>query len=84
VEAALTQLWRAVAQGLELCSARAQLLCLPAYIDPELAKRATHAWSSLSEACHYHPYELAPIADELVSWLAVAGELATAVAEAAA
>lgn len=58
LESALDDLWRRRAPGLELCSARAQLLCLPAYLRGEeaLAERVSYAWAGLSRACHQHAY----------------------------
>lgn len=54
---------------------RVQLICLRRYLDDhDLAARTSHAWSALSRACHHHPYELAPTADELQGWLAVVDE----------
>jgi hypothetical protein len=32
-------------------------------------RRITYLLAALSQACHYHPYELAPTAAELTSWL---------------
>jgi hypothetical protein len=73
IEGALAGLWKFRAPGVEKCSARAQLLCLPFYIGDEiLAERVAYAWSALSRACHQHPYELAPTAPELLALLQVA------------
>ena len=77
LEAALDDLWRLRAPGLEQCSARAQLLCLPFYLhgDEELAERVSYAWAGLSRACHQHPYELSPTSSELLGWLATVEQL---------
>jgi hypothetical protein len=74
LEAALDDLWRVRAPGMETCSARAQLLCLSSYLpgDEELAERVSYAWAGLSHACHQHPYELGPTSSELLGWLATA------------
>ena len=69
LEIALDQLWARVGPGVENASARAQLTCLPEYVDAELAGRVRYAWHALSTACHHHAYELPPIASELNSWL---------------
>ncbi|MEQ1759419.1 MAG: hypothetical protein ABL986_13945 [Vicinamibacterales bacterium] len=70
LEGALDELWRRRAPGLERCSMRAQLLCLPAYLgDDDLAARVSYAWAGLSRACHQHVYELPPVATELAAWL---------------
>lgn len=46
-----------------------KLACLPAYLDKQVARQVTFAYASLSSACHYHHYELAPTAAELTSWI---------------
>ena len=69
LEIALGQLWARVAPGVENASARAQLTCLPEYVDAQLAGRIRYAWHALSTACHHHAYELPPIVSELSSWL---------------
>jgi len=71
LEAAVDALWRRRAPGLEMCSARAQFICLPSYLhdDHELAGRVSYTWSGLSRACHQHPYELSPTSSELLSWI---------------
>jgi hypothetical protein len=76
LEASLDQLWRARAPGVELASARAQLLCLPKYLgDPALAGRVSYAWTGLSRACHHHAYELPPSSSELANWVGIVEEL---------
>ena len=81
IEEALQQYWILREPGLERCSGRAQLLCLAVYLsDGDLARDTVAAWSDLSRACHHHPYELAPTADELRSLLDVAHRFATEVA----
>ena len=80
LEGALDELWRARRLELGACSTKAQLICLREYLgDPELAGRVHHAWMALSQACHHHPYELAPTADELRGLIEVVGELASRV-----
>jgi len=77
LEGALDDLWRLRAPGLEHCSARAQLLCLPFYLpgDDKLAERVCYAWAGLSRACHQHPYELPPTSPELLGWLATVEQM---------
>ena len=65
LEIALDQLWRVVAPGVEHANRRAQLLCLPEYVDAALASRVRFAWYALSAACHHHAYDLPPTASEL-------------------
>lgn len=69
LEITLDQLWAQTAPGIANASVRAQLTCLPEYIDTELASRIRYSWHVLSTACHYHAYELPPIAAELDGWL---------------
>jgi hypothetical protein len=77
LEASLGRLWRQRSLDLHGCSMRVQLICLKSYLgDAELAARASHTWSALRRACHHHPYELAPTATELRTWLSVVEELA--------
>jgi hypothetical protein len=76
LEASLHRLWKHRELSLHGCTMRTQLICLRRYLDDgTLAARAGHAWSALSRACHHHPYELAPTAAELGSWLSVVGDL---------
>ena len=76
LEAALDELWRVRAPGMEQCSVRAQLLCLSYYLQDEpLAERVSYAWAGLSRACHQHPYELLPNASELQGWLLAVEQL---------
>ncbi len=91
LEATLDDLWRVRAPGMEHCSMKAQLLCLPFYFqalkpsgpqalaDEHLAERVSYAWAGLSRACHQHPYELPPTSAELLGWLATVEQLVVAV-----
>jgi hypothetical protein len=79
LEANLAALWAARAPGVERCSMRAQLACLPRYVDPALAGRVAFTWAALSAACHHHVYELSPTAGELSRWLDTCDELGAAV-----
>jgi hypothetical protein len=78
LETALDDYWRRRAPGLELCSMRAQLLCLPSYLHGDgadgLAERTAYAWIRLSWACHQHVYELPPTAAELAAWIDTVGQ----------
>ena len=88
LEAALDDFWRVRAPGMEHCSMRAQLLCLPDYLQApkapslqgsghadDLAQRVSYAWAGLSRACHQHPYELSPTSVELLGWLGTVEQL---------
>lgn len=70
LEAAVDAFWKAKGVPLEVCAMRPQLVCLATYLrDRDLAGRVHHAWSSLSQACHHHAYELPPTVGELQGWL---------------
>ena len=72
LEMSLDQFWKSQRLGLDLCTTRAQLICLRQYWpDKEEAGRIHLAWVALSRACHHHPYELAPTAGELEGWFGV-------------
>ena len=77
LETALDDLWKLRAPGLEQCSCRAQLLCLPYYLggDDKLAERVSSTWGGLSHAIHHHPYELPPTSSELLQWLTTVEQL---------
>ena len=69
LEVALKTYWSAKARGVEECSTRAQFLCLGSYLRNEpVARRAHLAWTALSRAAHFHPYELPPTREELLGW----------------
>jgi hypothetical protein len=84
IETAMADLWASQRQaaGLSGSSMRSQLLCLTAFLDRGTARRAAYLLAALSEACHYHPYELAPTAAELVGWLDETAQLVTRMQEA--
>ena len=83
LEQGLDEFWRGRGIALHNLGTRPQLICLSAYLpDRDVAARASHAWSSLTRACHHHPYELPPGHAELRSSLdAVAETLAATAAE---
>jgi hypothetical protein len=77
IEAAMEDLWRLSAPGLEDSSAKCQLLCLSHFLgDPDLAGRVHATWHGLTRSCHIQVYELAPTAAELEGWLETAWALA--------
>ena len=69
LEDALAGLWVSTAPGVQNSSMRAQLLCLAAYADDDLADRVSYAYAELTRACHHHPYELSPTSEEITGWL---------------
>lgn len=68
LEEGLRQYWRSERPELIRCPTHAQLLCLETYAGPDLARRWSSVWNSLSQACHYHAYELSPTPGELRAW----------------
>ena len=76
LETALSDFWeaRSVTAGVSRSTRKSQLACLPFYLDAGIARQAGYVWAALSDACHYHAYELAPTAGELSGWIdAVSG-----------
>ena len=72
LEMAVDDYWSSHRIPLEPCPTRQQLVCLREYLgDDDLAGRLHHAWNALSQACHQHPYELAPTVGELKDWIRV-------------
>ena len=71
LEKALSEFWAASPRtsGLGDCTRKSQLACLPFYLDARAAREAAYIWAALSDACHYHAYELAPTAAELAGWI---------------
>lgn len=60
-----------------------QLACLPEFVDPLLARQTSFVWSALTQACHYHSYDLPPSASELDDWISDIERLVLATAMAA-
>lgn len=50
-----------------------RLLWLRGRGDPDRAERLAATWSALSEACHFHGYELPPTTSTLRGWIRVVG-----------
>jgi hypothetical protein len=71
LEEILDKQWRMRPQTASMVAAtmRSQLICLPCYLDETLAHQIAFTYAALSNACHYHPYELAPTAAELGGWI---------------
>ncbi len=82
LESAVHDYWSARAPGTERCSLRAQLGCLGRYAGEALGEQARFLHGVLSEACHYHAYELAPSAAELAAWIEGVDQVARALGEA--
>ena len=77
LETALASYWsrRDLAQ-LTNATARSQFICLSMLEDPEVAGSVVMAWVELSNACHFHAYELAPTASELLRWIEIVDSFA--------
>jgi hypothetical protein len=70
IESAASSYWSSSAYpAVAGCPMRSQLICLAEVVGRSLAGSAAATWSSLSAACHVHPYELAPTAGELLGWI---------------
>ena len=75
LEQGLDTYWRGKGLKLDMLGTKPQLICLQAYFsDSEVARRASHAWSALTQACHHHPYELSASPAELQAWLTTVAE----------
>ena len=76
LEGAVSGYWQMKKIPLENCSMHAQLICLREYLrEGDLASRVAHAWAAMSRACHHHPYELTPSAEEIRNWMEPVREL---------
>lgn len=77
LERALSDFWEArpATAGLSSSTRKSQLACLPFYLDAGIAREASYVWAVLSDACHYHAYELAPTVGELTGWIAAVSGL---------
>jgi hypothetical protein len=71
LEQAVDARWAAMPAtlGMRQANMHSQLISLPCYLDPDLARQIAYTWAALSNACHYRPYELAPNSAELISWI---------------
>jgi hypothetical protein len=75
LEQGLDVYWRSKGLSLATLATKPQLICLADYLgDSGVAGRASHAWSSLTRACHHHPYDLQASHAELRDWLSAVGE----------
>jgi hypothetical protein len=75
LEEAVDAHWRARQLPLDSLPTQSQLVCLRMMTsDGSLPARLHEAWGALSRACHHHPYELAPTAAELSTWIDVVEE----------
>jgi hypothetical protein len=80
LEASLDRLWTREGADAARAPMRSQLIALPHYLDPDLARRVAWVWTSLSEAGHEREIARRPTEAGLAAWLAVVEDLARAVA----
>lgn len=70
LEEGLDDFWEGRLEGMKDASRRTQILCLNEFIrDRDVADGIKESWSGLTQACHHHPFELAPTEAELKMWL---------------
>lgn len=70
LEETLDEFWKARLPVLASTSMRVQLTSLPTFlVNSDAAANAAYTWACLSNACHHHPYELAPSDTELRAWI---------------
>jgi hypothetical protein len=75
LEEAVDAYWNARQVPLDSVSTQTQLVCLRMMTPGGTLPAQLHeAWGALSRACHHHPYELAPTAGELATWIEVVEE----------
>jgi hypothetical protein len=79
LELSLDDLWQAQKPRMKECSTRAQLICLPRFLETGLAREVGTTWDALSRASHYHAYELPPTVAELKRWVETVAALIGAV-----
>lgn len=65
VEYALDDYWRSSHPGLTWCSRKTQLLCLSELATLAKGRTVEVAWRTLSDLCHYRPYQITPLATEV-------------------
>lgn len=79
LESGVDRVFRAKgANGVPYANMRTQLICLPFYLDPDLARRVAWTWQALSQAGHHQGYEMAPSAEDLQTWIKTVEELLAA------
>jgi hypothetical protein len=65
LETAVEDVWEVVAPHSQRVSMRARLLCFEEFLPAGLAGEVAYTWTALSNAVHFHPYELAPTGVEI-------------------
>ena len=72
VENALDDYWSNRKVDVQWCSRKTQLLCLAELGSPELAQSVEVAWRTLSDLCHFRPYQITPLETEVANAIALA------------
>ena len=80
VEKALDDYWDRTRYELRRCSRKTQLLCLATMAGPAKSQTVDIAWRTLSDLCHYRPYQITPLASEVDNALALADRALAALA----
>ena len=65
VENALDDYWKATRPDLTRCSRKTQMVCLGVLATPAQGRTVEIAWRTLSDLCHYRPYQITPLATEI-------------------
>jgi hypothetical protein len=77
LEQGLEQYWHRMAPSLANRPMRHQLIALPSFTGPEVARHLCAVWNGLSRAMHHHAYELPPTVAELYDWRRSVAQLLT-------
>ncbi len=78
VENALDAYWDATRPDLRWCSRKTQLLCLSELASPAKSHTVDIAWRTLSDLCHYRPYQITPLATEIDNAIVLAEQAVSA------
>ena len=57
--------WMATRGDMTWCSRKTQLLCLGELLSQAKGRAVEVAWRTLSDLCHYRPYQITPLASEI-------------------
>jgi hypothetical protein len=72
VEKSLDAYWDSTRHELRRCSRKTQLLCLAQMAGSAKGHAVDVAWRTLSDLCHYRPYQITPLASEIENALDLA------------
>ena len=77
VEHALNDYWSRAKLDVQWCSRKTQLLCLDEFGAPGVGRTVDVAWRTLSDLCHYRPYQITPMETEVSNAIALAEQAVT-------